>query len=385
MRILHVVEVSHGGVVSYVREVGREQARRGHEVHLLAPRGVFDLAEAHSHVWSVNRRRPTGFPGAVRRLRRLAAQTRPDIVHLHSFFPGMLGRFPGIPGHAAAMRTETGGPLLIYQPHAWAFHAVRKPWSRAAVELWERLAARHTHAIACVSAEEAEEGRRRGIRAQAQTVGLPVDVSRFRPVDDVVKEKWRARLGVREPRLLVCVGRLCRQKGQDRLLDAWARAPVPRTELVLVGPGDPGPLARRAAGQWGRTVRAVGAQDDVRPWLWAADLAVVASRYEGSTLATGEALACGRAVVTTDVGGARHSVGAAEVEAAGCIVAQDRVPALLDECRRRLESPALLDRESRNARRRAERLFDIAAVADRLDELYEHGNIARSTPTAWSR
>ncbi|WP_031111307.1 glycosyltransferase family 4 protein, partial [Streptomyces sp. NRRL S-146] len=47
---------------------------------------------------------------------------------------------------------------------------------------------------------------------------------------------------------------------------------------------------------------------DVVPWYQAADLVVLPSRWEGMALAPLEAMACGRPVVVTDVGGARESL-----------------------------------------------------------------------------
>ncbi|NBH12037.1 glycosyltransferase, partial [Amycolatopsis sp. SID8362] len=65
-----------------------------------------------------------------------------------------------------------------------------------------------------------------------------VDVDRFRTGS---RASARSLLGIApETRLAVCVGRLARQKGQDRLLTAWPRirAACPDALLVLVGAGD---------------------------------------------------------------------------------------------------------------------------------------------------
>ncbi|MGH8792853.1 MAG: glycosyltransferase [Stackebrandtia sp.] len=361
MRILHVVEVDHGGVVSYVSDLGREQIRRGHEVHLLAPKGVFDLSGAHDHEWSMRRKRPTSLLSATLKLRRAVRRIQPDVVHLHSFFPGLLGR----------MRlTKGSGPPRVYQPHAWAFDATANPRIRRVIAGWERLAARRGDAIVACSSSELEAGLSWRIPVHPEPLGSPVDVDRFHPVGEEIRAKWRAELGVRAPRLLVCVGRLCRQKAQELLLDAWTRSPAPNTELVLVGPGDPGPLLERLPAELRSTVRAVGGWNDVRPWLWACDLVVVAARYEANSLSTGEALACGRPVVTTDVGGAHDAVGAGSSEPAGCVVPQEAVDALLREAKARLDDPELTACEGMNARIRAERIFAPSALVERFDAFY---------------
>lgn len=360
MRVLHVVEVSHGGVVSYARDVMKEQAQRGYEVHSLAPEGVFELPDVRSHPWTVRRGRPAGFPAAIRRLRSLVDLVRPDVVHLHSFFPGLLGR--------AVPRRFEGDPTVVYQPHSWAFHTTSNPLLGKAIAGWERIAARRSHAVACLSSGELQEGRNERISAHPGLIGSAVDLDYFHPVEELDRATWRDKLGIGLPRMIVCVGRICRQKGQDRLLEAWARAPIPNTELVLVGPGDAEALLAGLDPEVRGTVRAVGGQDDVRPWLWASDFAVLASRYEGSSIVVGEAIACGRAVLMTEVAGAVDVLG--DGDGPGCVVAQSDVDGLLVECRRRFDEPEILSRETKLARDRAVEMFRLSALGDRLEQLY---------------
>ncbi|MGW2258405.1 glycosyltransferase [Streptomyces sp. NPDC001780] len=107
--------------------------------------------------------------------------------------------------------------------------------------------------------------------------------------------------------VVVCVGRLCRQKGQDVLLNAWPRVvrQLPRARLVLVGDG---PDARALSAAAPPSVLFAGAVRDPAPWYRAADLVVLPSRWEGMALAPLEAMASGRPVVLSDVDGARESL-----------------------------------------------------------------------------
>lgn len=360
MRVLHVVEVSHGGVVSYARDVMKEQVRRGYEVHSLAPEGVFELDDVRSHSWTVRRSRPDGFPAAIRRLRTLVDLVRPDVVHLHSFFPGLLGRL--------SPRRFAGDPTVVFQPHSWAFHTTSNPLLGKAIAGWERIAAHRSHAVACLSTGELQEGRNERISAYPELIGSAVDLDYFHPVEEVDRATWRDKLGISMPRMIVCVGRICRQKGQDQLLEAWSRAPVPNTELVLVGPGDADSLLAGLDPDVRETVRAVGSQDDVRPWFWASDFAVLSSRYEGSSIVVGEAIACGRAVLMTEVAGAYDVLGTAD--GPGCVVPQDSIDVLLTECRRRFDEPETLSRETKLARDRAVEMFSLKTLGGRVEHLY---------------
>jgi hypothetical protein len=56
VRILHVSEVAIGGVAALLRRFAEEQARRGHDVQVLAPPTL--SAEVPRAGWELQRRRP---------------------------------------------------------------------------------------------------------------------------------------------------------------------------------------------------------------------------------------------------------------------------------------------------------------------------------------
>jgi glycosyltransferase involved in cell wall biosynthesis len=102
----------------------------------------------------------------------------------------------------------------------------------------------------------------------------------------------------------VCVGRLCRQKGQDVLLEAWSQIAKPDRTLTLIGGGpELEPLRARWAGP---DIRFEGETDrrTALDWMAAADIVVLPSRWEGLALVPLESLAVGTPVVATEVNGA---------------------------------------------------------------------------------
>jgi glycosyltransferase involved in cell wall biosynthesis len=141
------------------------------------------------------------------------------------------------------------------------------------------------------------------VRGRYAVVHNGVDLDRFRPADEGARAMARARLGVPAAvPLAVCVGRVTRQKGQDVLLQAWPaiQRRCPDARLALVGGGDLLPGLRAAAPP---DVMVTGPVDDVRPWLAAADVVVLPSRWEGLSLTVLEAFAVGRSVVVSAVPG----------------------------------------------------------------------------------
>lgn len=114
------------------------------------------------------------------------------------------------------------------------------------------------------------------------------------------------------PMRMVALGRLYPVKGFDLLLEAFAAASarVPGWELEIWGEGpERGALERQveALGLAGR-VRLPGLTEHPFDVLRASDLFVLPSRAEGFPNALVEAMACGKAVLCTDFGGAAREI-----------------------------------------------------------------------------
>jgi glycosyltransferase involved in cell wall biosynthesis len=181
----------------------------------------------------------------------------------------------------------------------------------AAALAWERWATRWADRLLCVSEQERQEGEAAGLRGQWALAPNGLDLDRFDSARLPVQAQARTALRLEaEGPLAVCVGRLCRQKGQDVLLRAWAGVPsrVPGARLALVGDG-PDRSALQALAlvlPEPGSVLFAGHAEDPRDWYVAADLMVLPSRWEGMALAPLEAMACSRPVLLTDVAGARE-------------------------------------------------------------------------------
>ena len=297
LSVLHVSQPVDGGVARCVADLVADQVARGWRVGVASPPGgpllERTLAVGAEHVpWPARRSPGPWVPRETRALARIVDRLRPDLVHLHSSKAGLAGRL--------ALR---GRRPTLFQPHAWSFLAVAQP-VRSAALAWERVAARWADAVVCVSEGERAAGERAGIRAEWRVVPNGIDLDVFRPASDADRLAAREELGVGPGPVAVCLGRICRQKGQDVLVEAWPAVTqrVPDAELVLVGGGPDEEAVRGAA-------RLVGEQGDVRAWLAAADVVVQPSRWEGLAYVVLEAMASGRKVVATDVAGMREALG----------------------------------------------------------------------------
>jgi glycosyltransferase involved in cell wall biosynthesis len=363
LRILHVSEVHWGGVVTLMRHFTREQVTAGHAVHVLAPTALARDVEGVRHPWSIRRSRPWTLVPALRQLRTVVARERPDVIHVHSFVAGLLARLPlvGAVGGSAA---------IVYQPHAWSFELFGSRLFNAAVKRWERWASRRTDMLVTNCRDEILEGKHVGVVGAARVLGVAVDTDRFHPVSVAERTALREQLGLASRWVVLCLGRLVRQKGQDLLVPAWEVAHPEGSELVLVGPGDPTPLRELAPTEWSRSISWRGEQQDVERWLAAADVLVVPSRYETVALVVAEAMACGIPVVTTRFNGAEETVTDGPLPAGGAVVDLGDMRALIDQVRSRLHEAGPARAESAAARTRAQTLCQPRTVAERLEAAY---------------
>ncbi|WP_327717181.1 glycosyltransferase [Streptomyces sp. NBC_00490] len=298
-RVLHLTQPVEGGVARVVTDLVRAQLAAGLQVAVACPDGAFadGLRELGADVrrWRATRSPGPSLVGEVRRLAQVIEEVRPELVHAHSAKAGLAGRL------AVRGRVPT-----VFQPHAWSFEAVGGVTAALALK-WERWGARWASRVVCVSGAERTTGVRAGIAGRWSVIPNGIDPARFHPAAvGTVRASLLPDVDPQAP-LVVCVGRLCRQKGQDVLLDAWeaVHRRAPRARLVFVGDG---PDRARLAARAPQSVLFAGAATDTAPWYQAADLVVLPSRWEGMALAPLEAMACGRPVVMSDVDGARESL-----------------------------------------------------------------------------
>ena len=163
----------------------------------------------------------------------------------------------------------------------------------------------------------------------------------------------------------LCVSRLIRDKGVYEYLCASRklRQAHPEVECLLVGPYDSNLSTLRPEELQpfldDGSVIYVGEQEDVRPYLARCSVFVLPSYREGTPKANLEAMACGRAVITTDAPGCRETVRDGEN---GFLVPVRSVDAICEKMEWFLAHPRESAAMGRKGRELAERIFDVRKV-----------------------
>lgn len=299
-----------------------------------------------------------------------------DLVHAAAF--------------AAFLQRERPDAALLswFKKSFWAGWAARRAGVPRVVERWgmeEKLPARWKYRHAFRHYVDAlivnsEDIRRRWLASApwfpAEAVHVVLNGVE-RPVQSGGELRAELGLGPAVP-VVAGAGRLERRKGFDMLLTGFARVSVPGARLVVAGSGpEEGALRRQAAalGVAGR-VHWLGFRADLASLLADCDVFALCSRKEGMANVMLEAMAAGRPVVATDIGGVREALDARDGRPpAGWIVPRDDAAGLgaaLEEALRAVANDAPVAKARRaEARYRAQHWFSM----DRM--LTETENVLR--------
>ena len=289
---------------------------------------------------------------------RVARERRAVILHVHGYAAADFGRL-------AARRV---GAALVLHEH---FADPRMP---AYQGLADRLLSRFTDRAIAVSGSTRDflVRQRHVPAARVRLIWNGAPLAEFAPVAPAAALATRRELGLPAESLVVgSIGRLSEQKGHRYLLDAAARVVAQKKDarLLIVGDGDQMDALRRQADALGITASVLfaGHRTDVRALLGALDVFCISSTYEGTPLALFEAMAAGKAIVSTAVDGCREVL---EDGATGLLVPPRDPEALAAALLRCLDDAALRASLAKRAREASAR-FDIAACVAQMQDLYD--------------
>lgn len=164
---------------------------------------------------------------------------------------------------------------------------------------------------------------------------------------------------------MLCIARLIRDKGVVEYLDACRliKQIHPEIRCLLVGPYDSNPSAITPEELHSYvedgTIEYFGEQSDVLPYIRQCSIYVLPSYREGTPKTVLEAMACGRAVITTDAPGCRETV---KDGTNGFLVPVKDTKAIVNAVEALFVAPDLLASMAAEGRSMAETQFDVKLV-----------------------
>lgn len=288
-KILHVAETIKGGVATVIRTISaspeddaanyqlvylvpEDQAK---ELHGIAPQQVRTFPRSGRNVPSLLR--------FAWRLSQVLLKEKPDVVHLHSTFSGVIGRV------VCVLLRPWRKPKIVYCPHAFSFLMESSPTKQKVYAWIERVLQKVTDVIICVSQYELDKAARFGIDRKRMKLiynGIPHK-------DDAPKSAGA------EPIHLLFVGRLDYQKGFDVLLKAYAKVNRNDLKLTVVGSAvnedsvECPPMDSVEYLPW-------VTPSEVQALYQKADALIVPSRWEGFAMVPLEGMAMGLPVIASN-------------------------------------------------------------------------------------
>jgi glycosyltransferase involved in cell wall biosynthesis len=309
---------------------------------------------------------------ALRWLRALLAERRPDVVHTHCAKAGAIGRL-------AASRA--GAARIVHTYHGFPFHEFQSAARRRAYIAAERRLGKLTDVGLCTGTGVAVEAIRRELLPPERVRTIGVTVDRFARPGSAgcpaphAQRRARARLGLPDGIAVVgAVGRLTYQKAPEDFIAALRMLNRRDVAGVWLGGGELADSVAALAASCGLRIVLAGDRDDVADLLPAFDVFALPSRYEGLPTAVAEAMDCGIPVVATAVNAVADLV---EPGVTGLLVPPARPRQLASAIGYLLDNRAEAARMAAAARTRIGPRYSVDALCRALADAYRPGTPGR--------
>jgi glycosyltransferase involved in cell wall biosynthesis len=316
IRVLRVIaRLNMGGPALHVSYLASGLQSRGYVTTLVAgtlARGEGSMAFVADdrgveivHVPHLSREiSPIADAQSIFQLVRLMKRERPHILHTHTAKAGAVGRI------AALLAGDARPPIIVHTFHGHVLQGYFGPLRAGIFRQIERWLAGSTTRLVAVSPQVRDDLVQFGVARPDKfaVVRLGIELSQRTHAAAEARSDMRRLFGVPDDQFVVgWIGRMTAVKRLPLVLDAFKRLRDKGVEatLCLVGEGPDRDEVERLARRLGimKHCLFVGYQRDVAPYYELLDALVLPSANEGTPVVAIEALAAGRPVVATDVGG----------------------------------------------------------------------------------
>ncbi len=294
-----------------------------------------------------------------------------DLVHLH--LPYHFG------GELAALASKARGIPMV---STYQMDVVGKGWKKRFFKFHEKVFLKsvlgNSKKIIVSSMDYAENSNIKEIfkerKEDVSAIPNGVGLEKFNPKIDC--SGLKKKLGLRNRRVVLFVGALDKAhyfKGVNVLLDAFSKIQEKNALLLVVGEGELKKYYRKKASELGIKERVVftgRVEEKVLPEFYAlADFAVLPSTDKGEAfgLVLAEAMACGKAVIASDLPGVRNLV---EKGINGLLVNPRDSIDLAEKMEKLLGNKSMCRRMGKNGRKKAEKEFGWKKIALKIEDVY---------------
>ncbi len=309
-------------------EVIEEARRLGLETHIIISGGRFDLNTAG-------------------KLADFIRENKVEIIHTHNYKANLLA-------FLAARKVRVS---LVATLHGY----IGEGWKLKVYEAFDRWLMRFFDKVVLVDASLKKWFQ--GKPVSLVVINNGIDTQEFKPSNKNAKN---------EELVIGTVGRMSAEKGCNYLLEAFAEISksYPKTQLLFVGDGVLRNELENMRARLGVRDRCdfAGFQADVKPFYEKMDIFVSSSLLEHFPMVVLEAMACGKAIVATDVGGTKDLI---KDRQTGLLIKSASPQEIGNALIELLKDKPLRESLGENARRFVAENFSIEKMVELYKKVYE--------------
>lgn len=319
--------------------VAQEARKLGYDVQVFPMKAIFDLR-------------------AIFWLKAFITREAIDLVHTHGVRANFCGR----------LAARWAGKAIVTTVHSSTKHDYVDSVKRYFYTTFDNLTLAMAHRLIAVSGALAQELHQRGA-AQDKVIIIPngIELALF---DSIYRQAEQPLAGT--DAIVGTVGRLVGVKDQKTFLAAAAIVleACPKTKFYLVGDGPLREALELQAKELNLTEHVVftGYRRDIPELMAKLDIFVLSSLMEGLPITLLEAMALGRPVVVTQVGGMPEVVKDGQT---GYLVPTEAPLLMAEAILKILTNPGLGAAMGESGRREAEENYTFEHMADRYSQQYE--------------
>lgn len=298
MKILYSITKSEiGGAQVHVLELAKFMKNSGHQVGIVSfPGGWLESEsldkgiEFFANPYFSNSFNPFRILKSFSFVNNLIHSFKPDIVHCHSSFAGVITRL------VVGNRIPT-----IFTAHSWAFTGGASSFRKIIAPISEKIVSKYTKKIICVSDYDKQLALRYKITSPEKLITI------YNGIDsgNNLSQKQNSNT-------FISVGRLAYPKEFELLIESFVRANLPNKKLEIVGEGSDKEkiLEKIKSLKAEDKVFVLGklSQQEVRKKLSESSVFILISKHEGFPMTILEAMSTGLPVIASKVGGVPEEI-----------------------------------------------------------------------------
>ena len=320
---------------------------------------------------------------AFLKILRIVFKERPDIIHTHTAKAGTLGRTAGIIYNTISSHKA----YLVHTFHGHIFNSYFSTLKTNLFILIERVLARFTDKIIVISkGQEKELSKRLNIKdkSKLELIPLGLDLSPFYEAEKYCGLFKRELELDDDTKLIGIIGRLVPVKNHRMFLDAvkkYKEIDNKKVKFIIIGDGELGEELKKYSIDFGikDDVIFTGWRKDLENIYSDLDMVVITSFNEGTPVSIIEAMAAGKPVIATDVGGVRDIFtpkleirnSKFEIQEEGILINSNDSDSLSEGIDFLLDNPEMAKDMGKNGRVAVKERFDIQRLVNDMEKMYE--------------